>query len=276
MIYPHEIKVICCDVDGTLVTDEKKIMPEVKRWVQVAVNRKNVKFVIVSGRMLSGIRHYYDELGITGPVSAFNGNALYDEEDRLVADHRVSGKIARRVIDASRRVSIPLIFFDNCTWYMEKYDEYTINHKTPIYLSDCVFSDFDILCEKKLSNKFLAMTPDNNLIDRFVSELEKEGIDCNTVNFYRGKDFIEIMGRDFTKGNAVDDVSRFFNVPCENIMAIGDDYNDVPMLERAGLAVAMGNAVDEAKKVSDFITSTNEDGGVAKAIERFVFGVYNE
>ena len=73
------------------------------------------------------------------------------------------------------------------------------------------------------------------------------------------------------KGSAIDDISRYLNIDKSEITAIGDDYNDKEMLEKAGFSFAMGNAPDVIKNSARFITDTNENDGVAKAIERVFF-----
>jgi hydroxymethylpyrimidine pyrophosphatase-like HAD family hydrolase len=79
------------------------------------------------------------------------------------------------------------------------------------------------------------------------------------------------MTSGYDKGTAIDALSAYYTVEKSNIMAIGDDYNDIPMLQEAGISVAVENAVPEAKAVARYITDTNNNDGVAKIIKRLVF-----
>ena len=81
------------------------------------------------------------------------------------------------------------------------------------------------------------------------------------------------MGNDYDKGTAIDALGTYYGVDKSCIMAIGDDYNDVPMLQKAGISVAMENSVPEAKAVARYITDTNENDGVAKIIKSLVFNL---
>ncbi|MBJ3788111.1 HAD-IIB family hydrolase, partial [Bacillus sp. OA1] len=81
---------------------------------------------------------------------------------------------------------------------------------------------------------------------------------------------LEIMDRNGHKGNGIQQMAAHFNIPIEDTVAIGDNFNDVPMLEVAGLSVAMGNAEEDVKKLCDVVTLTNNEHGVAHAIEQFV------
>ena len=93
------------------------------------------------------------------------------------------------------------------------------------------------------------------------------------MSYYRNQDFLEIMAVGYNKGSAIDALAEHFGIPFSSIMALGDDYNDIPMLEKAGYSVAMENSVPEAKAAAKYITDTNNNDGVAKAIKRFVFGL---
>jgi Cof subfamily protein (haloacid dehalogenase superfamily) len=86
---------------------------------------------------------------------------------------------------------------------------------------------------------------------------------------------IEIMRSGVSKGEALSFVSRHSGIPIERIMAIGDNLNDVEMIQRAGLGVAMGNAIPELKEKADWVTSTNDDDGLALAIEKMLSGAEN-
>ena len=83
-------------------------------------------------------------------------------------------------------------------------------------------------------------------------------------------DKFEIMKKGSSKGEAVAQLAKYFNLKRDEIMCIGDSENDLSMIEYAGIGVAMGNAIDKVKKSAQYITASNTDSGVAKAIEKFV------
>jgi hypothetical protein len=118
------------------------------------------------------------------------------------------------------------------------------------------------------------LSPDKDVLDSLLAEI-KAKIDSSRCTVYRSGDFIEIMPSGYDKSSAVDALAKLFNVSLSQIMALGDDYNDTNMLKRAGCSVAMGNAVEEAKQVAKYITDTNNNDGVAKAIKKYVFNIEN-
>lgn len=98
-----------------------------------------------------------------------------------------------------------------------------------------------------------------------------ESSDGNISIISTGPYNIEIMNYSGNKAYGMEAVAKYFKIPLGNTIAIGDHDNDIPMLEVAGIGVAMGNAEDDVKKVADFVTLTNEESGVAVALQKFLF-----
>ena len=266
-----DIKIVCCDIDGTLVRDDKSLSETNKLWISRLVKEKDVKFVLVSGRMLTAMKHFYSKLNIKGPVSCYNGCSFYNDNYDLVYEHRLQKDLSRRILSVGRKVGIELIFFDDTKWFVEEKDSYVVKQKVKLYFCEPVICKFEDFLDTKDSNKILAMDPDHSKIELFEKELRKEGINESLVTFYPSNNFFEVMPKGFDKGSAIDDLSRYYKVDKSQIMAIGDDFNDISMLEKAGLSVGMRNSVSQVLKIVDYITDSNMDDGVAKAIQKYFF-----
>ena len=269
----EQVKVICCDIDGTLVRDDKSLSEENKYWIKKAVQERGVEFTLVSGRMYNGVRPFYDLLGIAGPISCYNGASLYDSDGHIVEEHRVPHDISMKVLEVQRQSGVPLILFNDQKWYLQEQDNYVHPKKLKVYQTECIEGDFTQLLSEFDTNKLLFMTADNAKLDEVESILRGMGLAEGSLTFYRSADFLELMPYGVNKGMAIDALARHFKIPTSQIMAIGDDYNDIEMLQRAGFSVAMGNAVQPAKEAAKYITDTNMNDGVAKAIQHFVFGL---
>lgn len=267
-----DIKVICCDIDGTLVRDDKSLSDENAKWIHKAVHEKGVHFTLVSGRPVNGVRPFYKRMGITGPVSCFNGGTLLDENDRIVDDHRMPHDLAMELFEIGENMTPDIVIFDGMTWYLRTRDCYCYAQKKRIYESDCGVGDFRELLGKFDTNKMIFMSPDKEVLASILAEIERK-IDKSRYTAYRNADFLEVMPSGYDKSSAIDALARLFDVDLSQIMALGDDYNDIPMLKRAGCSVAMANAVPEAKAAAKHVTDTNNNDGVAKAIQKFVFGI---
>ena len=132
-----------------------------------------------------------------------------------------------------------------------------------------VFGDRELL-KKFDTNKVIFMSKDDSVLENVRQEILRT-IDPSKVTLYRSGDFLEVMASGYDKGSAIDALSRHYGIDSAHIMALGDDYNDIPMLRKAGYSVE--NAVPEVKAAARYITDTNNNDGVAKAIKRYVFGI---
>jgi len=265
------VKVICCDIDGTLVKDDKTLSDNNIYWIKKAVQEKSVKFTLVSGRMYNGVKPFYKTLGIAGPVSCYNGGTLYDDNGNIVEDHRMSHDLAMEVVKIQRLSGVGMILFNDKNWYLEDYDDFIYPWKKKIYQSECIIGKFEELLSRFDTNKIVFMSPCESNIDTIYSLVGEAGLYDGKLTPYRLANCLELSPCGITKGLAIDALSRHFNVPYSQIMAIGDDNNDIEMLQKAGVSVAMENSVPKAKEVAHYITDTNNNDGVAKAIQHFVF-----
>lgn len=260
-------KLICSDVDGTLLRDDKSFSERNKETIKRVMNDRGIKFMIVTGRMYSAIAEFYNELGVDGIASCLNGALLY-ENGKIIISHKIDRDVALGVYKLSKQFGLDMISINDDLWYSEKHSGFLYDTKRPIYRKDSILSDFNSLLKSVDMNKLLFMTEDKEKLEALRTSLMERYKD---VTYYYSDDFLEIMPPHVNKGSDIDDISRYLNIDKSEIMAIGDDYNDKEMLEKAGFSFAMGNAPDIIKNSARFITDTNENDGVAKAIERVFF-----
>lgn len=265
------VKLICCDIDGTLVRDDKTISDTNIQWIQKAVQEKGVRFTLVSGRPASGIQPFYDKLGFTGLISCFNGGQLLDESGTVIDDHRVPHDIAVRIMDVWKHYEVDMVIFNGSDWYVQSRDSYAYRSRRVMYLKDCITGNLRDLIHTFDTNKCFFLSEDHEALRRLENQIIEE-IGLSQIVTHRSEDYLEVTARGYDKGTAVTALSRIYNIPTSQIMAIGDENNDVDMLRTAGISVAMANATAQAKQAARYITDSNNDDGVAKAIQRFVFG----
>ncbi len=269
----ENVKVICCDIDGTLLRDDKSLSEENIYWIKKAVKEKNVSFTLVSGRMYNGVKPFYEPLGVTGPVSCYNGGTLYDSDGNIITEHRINHEIALKLLEIYHKTGVGLILFNDKNWYLEKLDVFMYPNKKKMYLSECVVGNFDELLNQFDTNKVLFMSPNEEDLDCVDKLVREAGLYDGLLTGYRIKPCLELIPSTVNKGLAIDALASYFKVSHANIMALGDDTNDIEMLTKAGVSVAMQNATVQAKEAARYVTDTNNYDGVAKAIKRFVFGL---
>lgn len=264
-------KLIAVDIDGTLLTDDKKISDKNKEVLK-KIREAGHKLVIASGRDYSGTTFLAEELDFQkygGFLSNFNGGRITDFKSRkIIANHTLSLDFMREFLDFIRDLDIDImIYYDGkiCTNSMATYwlKETADQTNQEIVLRENLIDDIDF-------------EPNNILLSQNPNRIEEP----SRIIYEKYKDithqvrstpwYYEIMPKGVSKGKSLYEIADIYSIPYENIIAFGNEMNDKSMIEMAGVGVAMGNAVEGIKEISDFITLTNEEDGIAYHLEKFV------
>ncbi len=270
-------KLICIDMDGTLLNRNHEVSKENKEALKEAL-KKGVRIAISTGRVFPTIEIYSKLLGIDVDVICSNGSYIKERNsEEIIFKSTLSENLLDRIYSMIRRYNF-LAYFDTTEGIISETkipdnDSYKLmnswvnEEKIKLYeISDFkeAFSDEKhsilkvILIQTKTSKTFEDAKEDLDEISK-IADLA-----------YSWGGAIEIMEKGTTKGNAVKMLAEKLNIKKEEIICIGDSGNDLSMLREAGLSVVMGNASDKIKEYADFVTDTNENSGVAKAIRKFV------
>ena len=267
------IKLLALDMDGTLLNSQKKISQENISAIHKAI-KAGVKLVLCTGRPPFGVRPYYELLGLAQEdeyVIVDNGCAIHRTSDWKVIDSVALDKQdIHYLYSLTQDSSIQLTLFDE--------EHYFVVGETPspIVVRDTGYvftSPTEISLEEAVSGKytmFQAMfLAEKETVDFFE---EKYASDiCQHFSGVRSQDVIyEVMPAGVTKAFALERLAQKLNIKVEEIMALGDANNDLEMLKFAGLGIAMGNASDYVKSLADNVTDSNDENGVAKAIEKYL------
>ena len=269
-------KLICIDIDGTLLRDDKKLSKRNIDAIKAATN-KGVHVAISTGRIFPSANYYADLIGVKSPVIASNGAYIKNSsEDKVIYEKPMNLEKTIRIIEILREYKLRPHFntpskiltedleFSNKV-YSKMNEVLSENNKVDIELVDTWENALKKYEHKVL--KGIIVDKDINKI-REVKEIvaKEEGIEV--VSSYSNN--FEVMSKGISKGNAVSILSDMLGIERENVMCIGDSENDLSMIKFAGLGVAMGNAAECIKENADYITDINNEDGVAKAIEKFI------
>lgn len=266
-------KMVVADFDGTIYTDSYDITQKTKDVFAEFIELGGMIF-IATGRLFSAIQPHAQALKLTAEVITYQGSGIYDlKNNELVYNKDIDPSLACEVFnEMSHGYSdkmIPMLFFDD-KCYVEEENVFTLKFsevvKVPLQITGEKLSKF-IIKNNILPTKILALVPPKDarsIIDDF-KKLYKNVLNINQS----GPSLVEMVNIQASKGNAVAWLAKKYNVNREEIICIGDSENDNSMLEYAGLGIAMGNAMEVTKAVADYITDTNNNDGVAKAIEKF-------
>jgi Cof subfamily protein (haloacid dehalogenase superfamily) len=265
------IDLIAIDMDGTLLDSNHAISPRVKKAI-TAVRTQGVRIVLATGRPFSGVEKYLEELGLTGEGDyciTFNGAVIQNAADTKSVAETTLGyddflyceKIARDLGVHFHVLYERSMMTPNADISSHTVRDAYISHTPLLYRS------VEQVDPAWRFRKFM-MVDDEAVLDKAIANFPPELLQRYTV-VKSAADFLEILHPEAGKGRALATLAAYLGVSQERIMAIGDQENDLVMLEFAGVAVAMGNAIDAVKAVADHVTTSNNEDGVAVAIERY-------
>ena len=275
----NQIKLILLDLDGTLLTTDKRISAANYAALEQAA-AKGIYIVPCTGRFFNGMPEDVRNLPFLHYAITINGAEIYDAKNsRSIHSARISPQRAGEIFCALD--SLPVIydcFQDGWGWMdQEFYDQADLYEmgdvlavairkmRTPLVNFKQVIKD-----RNRGVQKIQMFYRDQELRRKMLDELKQWFPDIVVTTSLVNN--IELNSRDAHKGIALLKLCAHLNIDPSQTMAFGDGLNDLTMLKTAGIGVAMGNAAQQLKDVADFVTDTNDNDGVAKAIGRFCFG----
>lgn len=264
-----KFRLIAADLDDTLLDEHWRLTDPVKNAV-AAVRRAGVHFTVSTGRMFRSALPYARELGLNIPLITYQGalvkNALSGE---VLVDRPLPLIFAREIIARVHELGYHLNAYLDDVLYME--------HDTPEGRRYSQISGIkpelvgDLLPVLDRDPTKIVVIASEQLLDRLSAELTPQY--AGKVHIAKSKPFfLEFSHPQATKGHALAALAEKFGIKREEIMAIGDSYNDLEMLEYAGLGVVVANARDEIKQKAGYVTAAPSGAGVVEALEKFVLG----
>jgi len=264
-------KLIALDMDGTLLTTDKKVSERTETAIKAA-EAKGVKIVLASGRPLIGINRYLEELELfkgEDYVLSFNGGLVQNTKtEEIVSKVSLKGSDLKYIYEISRKLNINIHAFSAkdglITPKNSKYTEY----EAEINGIDINIKDFNQIEDEEDIIKVMMIDP-QEILDPAIEKLPSEIYGKYSV-FKSAPFFLEFTHKEVDKGLGLKKLGEYLGISQEEIIACGDAGNDLSMIKYAGLGVAMDNAVPEVKEAANFITASNDEDGIAKVIEKFI------
>lgn len=272
----NNYRMIVTDMDGTVLGTDHKITKDNKIALKKAEDT-GIKIVFATGRFHESAKVHIDFLEEKMPIISSNGSII-------------KNPITNEVLYCNS------IDEDKCIRIMDTLDKYNLKYQ--IYTDEIILQKYDTEEEKQMIIDFIKTVfsdkteiifkkdlrddiKNKNILKFNVMELERMELMDTTRNELNKIEEIEItsswgnnleiMSEGSTKGKAIEFLANLLNINREEIIAFGDNYNDVSMIEFVGTGVAMGNAEEDVKNIANYVTDTNSESGVAKAIDKLVF-----
>lgn len=270
------IKLIVCDLDGTLLNSKASVSYNNSLALH-KLNDLGIKIAFCSGRQAADIEHIACSIGLNDAIIiSLNGSFVMQKSGEIAINEKIPKDSAKKCLNIFNKYDV--VFSCFC-------GNVLINNKVPEYEKDVSFWNEDRRKRRKLVthlygdnyinkymqegfNKFVYVDLENqNLLQKIKNEMSYiQGIEITSSwqsNF-------EIMPKGINKGFALKKLINKLNIEKSNVLAFGDNDNDIELLKTAGYGVAMDNANDALKNIADFITLSNDNDGVAYFINQFV------
>lgn len=269
-----EIKLLIVDIDGTIAGESNQVSTKVKQAIQ-AVRDRGIRVGIATGRMYKSALRFHQEIAADMPIIAYQGAWIQDPATGIQHRHSpVPVDIARELVDYFEqpalldKLSIH-VYRDDCLYVRE------INPDTELYIGRSGIDVTPVIDLRSVltdrPTKILAMSEDTDLIGNLLKDLRQRYSVSQLHITTSVPIFLETTQSGIDKGNAIDYVAKnLLGITAENVLAIGDNYNDVEMLAYAGVGVAMGNAPSDVRAIADWVAPNVQADGVAVAIEKFI------
>jgi Cof subfamily protein (haloacid dehalogenase superfamily) len=269
----NDIRLVVVDLDGTTVGATNQISIGVTQAVKAA-QAKGVQVAIATGRMYRSALRFHKELGSTLPLMCYQGAFIKDPlTEKVHQNLTVSSDKAEQLLDyfeqPELRHVVSVHFYINDQLYVREMSEGTQDYIRRSIIEPIVVGDLRNTLATE-PTKVLALCDDPDLIDRLLLDLQTR---YRREEFYFTKSvaiFLEATHPQVNKGAAVQYMAKMLGLDASQVMTLGDNFNDVEMIQYAGIGVAMGDAPDGVKAIADWVAPSVAEDGAAVAIERFV------
>lgn len=287
-------KLIAIDIDGTLLNSYGEVTEENKKAIKMAID-KNVNVVLTSGRMPKAILPIANEVCANKYLISGNGAAIYDvKKDKTIYNNYMRKEKVLEIIDICEKNSMfynvytnnviltkslnyNILFYHNENKKNPEDKKIKINVINDIYsyiknytgddLLKITICDSDKMIFNSIMNK-LRRLRDIDVLE--VAHMSKKIIKHGTEDFEISYFYTEITNENVNKWTAIEQLIKVLNISKEEVMTIGDNINDKEMIENAGIGVVTGNSSPYMKKIADEVVASNNESGVAEAIEKYI------
>ncbi|MFZ7200798.1 pyridoxal phosphatase [Avibacterium avium] len=262
---------VAFDLDGTLLNSQGQILAENKQAI-AKLQQQGVKVLLVTGRHHTAVIPYYVELGLTTPIICCNGTYVYDvQNDKVLAANPLSQQQAQQIYDTATKHHCHLLMYSRNAMnyaelnpHMEKFLKWVASCPERVRpLVRKVESIQDVIDHDKPIWKCVISAQNKDIMNQVVAELPIEQFSCE----WSWVDRVDIANAGNTKGARLLEVLNQWQIAPQQVIAFGDNHNDISMLTAVGLGVAMGNAEDEVKHQAKLTTTSNDEAGIAEVLK---------
>lgn len=263
-----DYELVAFDMDGTLLDSTKDLQPGTRRAFE-AMRAAGTRIMLALGRPIPGLKGLASKLNLGQDLvlAGMNGSIVVDQAtNREIARHPMALDIARALIAVAKRHDVlVMIPHDDELLVEDPSDTHAQHEATSNKLS---IRQVDDLTELDVEPTKVLLVGEWDITDPLLDELTRDYGDQVELA-YSSRLYLEATAAGIDKGSAITDYCKAEGIPLSQVMAFGDNGNDIGMLRTAGLGIAMGNGIPEAKAAADMVTTSNDDEGIARVLSQF-------
>lgn len=269
MSKPPPIALVISDIDGTLITSNHEVTDATKA-AAAKLYERGIELSLASSRPPRSIVPLADALKLQGPFAAFNGALVVKRNGEVLARSIISPATIASVKAIADKFGIGVWLYDDVDWWAQWRDAFVDREEHTSGFSARI-DGYDERITREANKLTVVGKPElvAQAEQRVLSEL------ADKVSASKSKPrFLDVTSYGIHKGTVVVRLAELLNIATERVAVIGDGPNDVEMFKQAGVSIAMGQGVDEVREAASYLTTSNDDEGWARGIERFVLGTY--
>lgn len=265
-------KLVLADLDFTLLDDNRNVSRETIETIK-KIKQSGVNFGICSGRSFMSLKRFCDMFEINKPGNiciCYNGSTLYEPyNNNIISQSKIKYEYAIEIINFLRNYDVDIIAYDTDKVITEKHTPRIDEYMKMSVLEPMIFQRFEDYIKGDVTKILIKSTAEN--LKKVETDFKKSELNEKVLTFYSSKDLFEFNPLNVNKGSGVKALSIYTGIPLSEIIAVGDNHNDISMLEAAGLGIAVANANEYVKKAADYVcTASNNDCVMEEIYEKFI------
>ncbi len=260
-------KLMAVDIDGTLLNNSGELtdntLNAIRLWVE-----KGLIFTIASGRPIQGIDGLNKTLDLDVPFITYNGAmVVMGKSKQVLYEQKLSRNDAEQIIKLGEKYNVTIMIWTDNQLYVPILNERVNTYKMISWVDPIVIDNMERIIENGVTK--ILWYDEVEKIEQLKEEIGRYLSD--NINFHPSRPyFMEFVDKNASKAIAMEKLGQYYGIKQSEMIAVGDGFNDLSMIEYAGLGVAMANSPDEVKEKADYITLSNEEDGVAHLIHEFI------
>lgn len=260
-------KLMAVDVDGTLLDSKGVLTQKTQEAIKQGVE-SGLVFVISSGRPIQGVEQLNRKLNLDLPFITYNGAmVVMGKSKEILYEQKLSQKDAKSIIELGEKYKTTVIVWRDNKLFVNEINENSKRYGELTETEPILINDMEEITENGVTK--ILWFDEVDSIEKYQAEVGE--LLSTEINYHTSQPwFLEFVHKKASKAIAMEKIGEYYGIEQCEMIAVGDGFNDLSMIEYAGLGVAMGNSREEIKKKANYVTLSNDEDGVAHVIYKFV------